>query len=136
MKTKNKKVKLTHSNYPVGDFLIRLKNAGLAARKNINFPSNKFVFSVAKCLAKEGYLHEVQTAQGILNASLVYKRKEPLISNVKLISKPGLRVYMKTEDLQKKKGPSIFILSTPKGVVSSKEAIKKKLGGEVIAEIL
>src|SRR4030043_1466050 len=136
MKLKIKQFKTTVSNYPVGDFLIRVKNAVLAKRKIVDFPSNKFVVSVVKSLIKEGYLQEIQVNQKLLKVSLSYRKKEPVITNIKLVSKPGLRVYIKIEDLQKIKSPSIFILSTPGGIMSSREAIKKKLGGGVIAEIL
>jgi small subunit ribosomal protein S8 len=136
MKRKTKQPKVTTSNYPVGDFLVRIKNASLARRKTVEFPLNKFVSAVAKSLVKERYLQEVQIVQGFLKANLSFRRKEPVITDIKIVSKPGLRVYMKVEDLQKKRGPSIYILSTPEGVMSSKEAIKKGLGGEVIAEII
>lgn len=123
-------------NYPVGDFLIRIKNASMAGKKTFEFPLNKFVLSVAKTLVKEKYLREVIEEDGLLKVSLNYRKKEPVITNIKLISTPGLRVYMQVEELEAKKGPSIFIISTPQGIMSSKEAIKKKSGGEVIAEVL
>ncbi len=63
------------NNYPVGDFLIRVKNASLAGRKTVDFPLNKFVISVAKTLVKERYLREAQVAQGILKVSLSYKKR-------------------------------------------------------------
>lgn len=134
---KNKKISnKTVGNYPVGDFLIRIKNAGLARRKIVEFPPYKFVVSVAKTLQKEGYLREVKVDNDVLKASLAYKKKEPLITDVKLVSKPGLRIYMKADELEKIKSPYIFIVSTPKGIISSKEAIKKRMGGEIIAEVL
>lgn len=136
MKRNAKISKKRVGNYPVGDFLVRIKNASLARRKVVEFPAYKFVVSVAKALQKEGYLREVKEDGVILKAALSYKKKEPLVTNVKLVSKPGLRIYMKYEELEKIKSPSILIISTPKGVMSSKEAINKKLGGEVIAEIL
>ena len=136
MKRKEKKLKMKSINYPVGDFLIRVKNASLARRKTVDFPANKFVAAVAECLVKERYLDDAQTDQGVLRVSLSYRKKEPMITAVKLVSKPGLRVYMKVEDLVKIKSPSILILSTPDGIMSSREAIKKKLGGEVIVKIL
>lgn len=123
-------------NYPVGDFLVRIKNASLARRKVVEFPSFKFVVCVAKALQKLGYLREVKVDKDVLKVTLSYKKKEPLITNVKVVSKPGLRIYMKSEDLEKIKKPSVFIVSTPKGVMSSKEAIDKNLGGEVVAEVL
>jgi small subunit ribosomal protein S8 len=134
---KDKKIfKKMVGNYPVGDFLIRLKNASLARKKRIEFPAYNFVVSVAKALKKEGYLREVRTKDGVLEAALSYMKKEPLLTDIKIVSKPGVRIYMKKEELEKIKSPSIFILSTPKGVMSSKEAISNNLGGEVIAKVL
>lgn len=136
MKKEKKKFNFKVSNYPVGDFLIRIKNANLSGEKTVQFLPYKFVVSVAKCLMKEKYLREVDISEGMLRVSLNYHKKESVLTDIKLISKPGLRIYMKIEDIQKKKGPSIYILSTPGGIISSKEAVKKKIGGEVIAEIL
>lgn len=136
MISKIKRTKTKTINYPIGDFLIRIKNASLAGRKTVDFPATKFTVSVAKSLVKEGYLDDVQVDKGVLKTSLSYRKKEPVITGIKLVSKPGLRIYIKVEDLEKWKSPSILILSTPKGVMSSREAIKKRFGGEVIAEIL
>lgn len=136
MVKKKKKTNKMVGNYPVGDFLIRIKNAGLARKKTVEFPAYKFIVSVAKTMKKEGYLREVGVGGDVLKVALSYKKKEPLLTNIKIVSKPGIRIYMKKEELEKIKSPSIFILSTPKGVMSSKEAVKNNLGGEVIAEVL
>lgn len=122
-------------NYPIGDFLIRIKNAVMAGGKDVEFPANKLIVSVAKVLEKSGYLSNVTNTKGTLKASIAIKRKSPVMINLKLISKPGLRVYMNLDELKDKKGASMYIVSTPKGVVSTKEAIKLGMGGEVIAEI-
>jgi small subunit ribosomal protein S8 len=129
-------MRMSVGNYPVGDFLMRIKNASMAKKKSVEFPSTKFVAAVAKALVKEGYLEAIEQKERILAATLSFRKKEPMVSDIKLISKPGLRIYKKLKDLEAKRGPSIFILSTPKGIMSSKEAVKKSLGGEVIAEIL
>lgn len=124
------------TTYTVGDFLIRLKNASLARHVRLQVPSSKAVKELANALKKEGYLDEIYEEQGNLFVRLVYKNKEPVLTDVRLISKPGLRVYKGVNELERLKGPSIYFVSTPKGVMSSKEAIKRRLGGEVIAEIL
>lgn len=140
-KTKAKKkhmperVKKGRVNYPLGDFLIRIKNASRAKNKNIDFFSTKVVKAVAISLKKQGILDSVEEKNGKITVGLAYKRKEPVLIDLKLISKPGLRVYMGVEELEKIKGPSIFLVSTPKGILSTKEVIKKRLGGEVIVEI-
>lgn len=123
-------------NYPVGDFLIKLKNASLASIRQVENPYSKFVYSVATLLKSEGYLDEVVKKEGKLIVNLKFQNKEARISDVRLISKPGLRVYMKAFEIAKRRGPSIFILTTAKGIMTGKEAIDKKLGGEIIAEIL
>lgn len=122
-------------NYPVGDFLIRIKNAALADKRELDVSETKLIKAVADVLKKEGYLEKVTEKQGKLNIRLAYRRKKPVLFKLKLVSKPGLRVYMTVKELEKIKGPSIFILSTPKGVISSQEAKKERLGGEVIVEI-
>lgn len=123
------------ANYQAGDFLIRLKNAKLAGRKSVNMPTSKFVVAIAKVLQKQGILDKVENKAGILTVTLAYQKKEPVLLDIKIVSRPGLRVYKTLDQLRKKRGASIYILSTPKGVVSEKDAIKTGNGGELIAEI-
>lgn len=122
-------------NYPIGDFLIQIKNAALARKQEVVIVNTKLIQAVADVLKDLGYLDRVKEDEGKLSVKLTYHRKKPLISLVRLISKPGLRIYSGVDDLEKERGPSVFIISTPRGVMSSREAIKKRLGGEVIAEI-
>ena len=126
---------MTITNYPIGDFLIRIKNAALARNHDVVIDSTNLIKEVAKVLKKEGLLQEMKEDKGKLIVRLAYRRKEPVMLDIKLISKPGLRVYASADDLEKKKGPSTYILSTPQGVMTSKEAVKKRVGGEVIAEL-
>ena len=122
-------------NYPVGDFLIRIKNAAIAGRREFDMESSKFVYEVAKALKRGGFLEDVKSDKGRLTVRLSYHKKEPLIIDIKIISKPGMRVYAGKREIEKKKGASVYILSTPKGVISSKEALKAGLGGELLAEV-
>lgn len=122
-------------NYPVGDFLIRVKNVKLAHNRSIRVRSTKLIKGVAMVLQKLRYLDKVEEKNGYLEAVLTYRKKEPLLIDLKIISKPGLRIYISVDELEKKRGPSTFIISTPKGIMTSKEAIKKRLGGEVIVEV-
>jgi small subunit ribosomal protein S8 len=136
---RNKKANIENmnkTNYPTGDFLIRIKNAGMAGRKTVECASSGLIAATAKVLQEAGFLEEVNVKDGQIAVKLRYHKKAPLLTNITLVSKPGLRVYKRYEDLEKIKGPSIFIVSTPKGVMSSIEAIKNKLGGEVIAKVL
>lgn len=123
------------TNYPVGDFLIRVKNAALAGQHEVDVPTTKGIKAVAEALKRAGYVEEVKSAEGILTATIFYRRKKPIMLGLKLISKPGLRIYMDVDDIEKKRGPSIFIVSTPKGVLISKEVITKRASGEVLAEV-
>lgn len=126
---------MTNINYPVGDFLIRLKNAALSGKREIVVPETKLVKSVAKVLKKQGFFNELTTKSRKITAKLSFHKKKPLLINLKLISKPGLRVYKGADELEKRRKPSFFLISTPKGIMTSKEAVKKRLGGEVIVEI-
>ena len=76
-------------NYPVGDFLIRIKNAALAGKREIDVSETKLIKAVADVLKKEGYLEKVTEKQGKLNIRLAFRRKEPVLFKLKLVSKPG-----------------------------------------------
>jgi len=130
-----KRVGKIMNNYPVGDFITRIKNAALAGKKVFSVPNTKLVYEVAKTLKKSGVLSEIKKEDSNLNLRLAYHKKEPLLINLKLVSKPGLRVYMNIDELSNHKGVSYFVLSTSKGVMTSKEALKLGIGGEAIAEI-
>lgn len=122
-------------NYPIGDFIIRLKNAVLARNKELEVAETKLISASCKALVKMGVIEDFKKSDGNLVVKLVFKSKKPIILGIKLISKPGLRVYKGADELSKIKGPSVFLVSTPKGMLSSREAIKQRVGGEVIAEI-
>ena len=132
---KNKIKQSKTSNFPVGDFLTRLKNSALAGQKSFQVKNTKLIKSVALKLKSERYLTEVKEEKGELFITISIVSKKPVLINVKSVSKPGLRIYMDVDEIEKKRGPSIFIISTSKGIKTDKEAIKESLGGEVIAEI-
>jgi small subunit ribosomal protein S8 len=123
------------TNYPVGDFLIKIKNAALAKRKEVTVPYSKLVHSISEVLKKEMYLSEIKKVENDLVVKVAYFKKEPAILQLRLVSKPGKRVYAGCDELRDHKGPSFFLVSTPQGVMTSKEAVKKNIGGEIIAEI-
>jgi small subunit ribosomal protein S8 len=130
------KIRRTITNYPAGDFLIRVKNSSMARRAELSLRSTKFIHAIANALKVEGYLSEVKLAEGTLTAKIAQSHKKPVLMDLRLISKPGLRVYRSIAELKSRKaGSSILILSTPKGIMSNKKAIKANIGGEVIAEI-
>ena len=123
------------TNYPIGDLLIRIKNTVMAKNDETVAPHTKFNFNMAKSLQKAGYLSEVSTKDGEIKMKLAQSHKEPVLIDIKLVSKPGRRVYASAQEIEKKKGPSIFIISTPKGILTSMEAVKAGIGGEIVAEI-
>ncbi len=124
------------TNYSAGDFLIRIKNSAMAGRTELNLANTKFISAIAKALKDEGYLSEVKLDKGILTVKIAQAHKKPILGNLKLISKPGLRVYQSIDKLKSRKAESsILVLSTPKGIMSNAKAIKNNVGGEVIAEV-
>lgn len=128
--------KQSATNYPVGDFLIKIKNASMAGNKEVKVAQSAKILAIAEALKKLGFLDGVKKEEGVISVSLAFKNKKPLLMDVKLMSKPGLRIYMGATEIEKKKGPSIYLITSPAGIISSRQAIKTRTGGEVIAEIL
>ena len=126
---------MSETNYPVGDFLIRIKNAAQAKNREVKDASSKKKVAVAKALEKAGLIEDVKSKDGIISLNLVFSHKSPVLMDLRLVSKPGKRVYYKLSDIEAKRGPSTFLVSTPKGVLTTKEAKKIGSGGEIIAEI-
>ncbi len=131
-----KLIKQSQTNYPVGAFLISLKNASMAKNKLVTVKANNEIVAIAEALKKLGYVDEVKKDKEMLNVSLAFRFKKPVLMNLKLVSKPGLRIYMGVDEIEKKKGPSTYLISSPKGIISTRDAVKTRTGGEVIAEIL
>ena len=122
-------------NYQVGDLLIQIKNAAKANRKEVLVETSKMKKALAEVLKKAGFVSEVTEKDRQLSVKLAYSHREPVLLDLKLISKPGLRIYAGVDEVSSHKGGSILVLSTPKGLVSSKDALKLGVGGELIAEI-
>lgn len=123
------------TNFPLGDFLARVKNAAMAGKKELTFKSTSLVEGVAGVLKQEKYVDEIEKKNGDLNIRLAYHSKKPVLMDIKLVSKPGLRVYAGVDEIQKRRSPSIWVISTSKGVMSQRQAINAGLGGEVLAEV-
>lgn len=126
---------MANINYPAGDFLIQIKNALMAGKRTISVKNTKFIENIAQAMKKEGFLEDVSISDKMLSVKMKTAKKRPLIIDIKLVSKPGMRVYIKAEELEKQNKPFIYLLSTPKGVIFSKEAVQKRVGGEIIAKI-
>jgi small subunit ribosomal protein S8 len=126
---------MQNTNYPIGDFLIRLKNAAKVSKGELTVKKTKYILSMAQALKKEGYIRSVDIVGDNLEIKLAFKSKMPILTDLKIVSKPGLRVYMSVDEIQKQKGPFLLMVSTPIGIISSREALKKNIGGGVIAKI-
>ena len=126
---------------PIADMLTRIRNANQNRAKTVNMPSSKMKEQIATILKDEGYITNFSVkkndVQNILTLTLKYAdNKERVITGLKRISKPGLRVYAKAEEIPYVlNGLGIAIISTPKGVMTDKLARKNNVGGEVIAYI-
>ena len=125
----------------IADFITQLKNAGPVGKEEIVFPYSKLVHATAELLVKEGYLVSVEKkgkkAKKLLEVKLVSADSHmPKISGVRRISKLSRRVYEKAKNLKTlRRGLGVIVLSTPKGLMTDKEAIKEKIGGEVLFKI-
>ncbi|MDP3888482.1 MAG: 30S ribosomal protein S8 [Candidatus Curtissbacteria bacterium] len=124
-------------DYPIGDMLIRMKNAARAGRDSFVVPYSGFIKRLGELLVKSGYLEKMEAQDQSLKMDLKYKGRRALVSEIKLFSKPGLRNYIKTKDLNKlhKSGRSLIIISTSLGLMSLEEAKKQKVGGELLCEV-
>ena len=125
---------------PIADMLTRIRNANQMRSKNVEVPASKMKLEIANILKEEGFIVNYKIVkkevQDVINIELKYVNKERVITGLKRISKPGLRVYAKAEQLPKVlNGLGIAIVSTPQGVMTNKQAKEKNLGGEVLAYI-
>ena len=125
---------------PIADMLTRIRNANQMRYKEVEVPASKMKNEIARILKSEGFITDYKVKknniQDILVLSLKYVDKERVITGLKRISKPGLRVYVKAEEVPTVlNGLGIAIISTSKGVMTDKEARKESLGGEVLAYI-
>lgn len=126
---------------PIADMLTRIRNANSALHDKVEMPASKMKAAVLEILKEEGFVKNYEltedSKQGTLKVTLKYgSNKEKVITGIKRISKPGLRVYAKKEELPRVLGGlGIAIISTSKGVMSDKQARREGLGGEVIAYV-
>ena len=126
---------------PIADMLTRIRNANQMRYKEVEGPASKMKLEIARILKEEGFVEDFKVKknniQNIIVLNLKYgQNKERVITGLKRISKPGLRVYAKTEELPKVlNGLGIAIVSTSKGIMTDKQARKESLGGEVLAYV-
>lgn len=125
----------------IADILTRIRNANTAKHATVDVPASNMKKAIAQILVDEGYIKSYQIIddgkQGVIRITLKYgENKSQVITGLRRVSKPGLRIYSNCEDLpQVMKGLGIAILSTSKGVMTDKDARKANVGGEVLAYI-
>jgi small subunit ribosomal protein S8 len=126
---------------PLGDMLTRIRNGQMAAKSAINAPASKLRANVLEVLRREGYIRGYETVdlgggKSELNIQLKYHNGEPVIRELRRVSKPGRRIYASVGDLPKVyNGLGIAIVSTPRGVLSDAEAREARVGGEVLCTV-
>lgn len=124
----------------IADMLTRIRNAGRAGHKTCDIPASRIKKAIGDILVEEGYIENctftADDKQGVLNVVLKYQGNKSVISGIKRISRPGLRVYANVDELPKVLGGlGIAIVSTSKGVMTDKKARAAHVGGEVLAYV-
>lgn len=126
---------------PIADMLTRIRNANMVRHEKLEVPASNMKKEIAEILKREGFVRDVEyvedSKQGIIRIFLKYgQNNERVITGLKRISKPGLRVYAKTTEVPKVlNGLGIALVSTSNGVLTDKEARAKQVGGEVVAYV-
>ena len=123
---------------PIADMLTRIRNANAAKHVSVDVPASNMKKAIAEILLEEGYIKNYQVIddgkQGVIRIALKYAGKEKVISGIKRVSKPGLRIYKSKDELpQVLRGLGIAIISSSKGIMTDKKARKENVGGEVLA---
>ncbi|MCB0363879.1 MAG: 30S ribosomal protein S8 [Bdellovibrionaceae bacterium] len=125
----------------IGEFLTRVRNAGLAKHDKVDVPSSNMRVGLAQILQDNGYIRSFKVAkdgrQGVMRVYLKYMENgKHAITNVSRVSRPGRRMYVKSDDIpQVRSGFGLVVLSTNKGILSGDDATKIKVGGEVLCKI-
>lgn len=127
-------------NYLVADFILRVKNAYAARRSSVTMPYSNINRDIAKLLVKEGLLADVKEQEEekkkVLVATLRYVRRRPAMTQVRVVSKPSLRVYVAAKEAtERHKDAVLSVISTSQGIMTGKDAAKKGVGGELLFSI-
>ena len=130
-----------HITDPIADMLTRIRNANSAKHETVDIPASNMKKAIAQILLDEGYIASYKVIedekQGVIRVTLKYgENKSQVITGLRRVSKPGLRIYSNVEDMPKvMKGLGIAIVSTSKGIMTDKKARTQNVGGEVIAYV-
>jgi small subunit ribosomal protein S8 len=128
------------STDPVADMLTRIRNAVLANKNVVSMPASKLKITIATELKKAGYLTDVKVEKGTPRDTLIItifeEGSNSVITEIERVSKPGRRVYAAASDIPKvKSGRGIILVSTSKGVMTGQQAVKNRLGGELLCKV-
>lgn len=128
---------------PIADMLTRVRNGGMANHQTVDVPWSRLKEAITKVLVEEGYVQQVRRikvegqVQDTIRIHLKYDRdRRPVLTQLKRVSRPGRRVYLGYKDIHPvRRGLGTHILSTPKGVIVDREAVKSKVGGELLCSV-
>ena len=124
---------------PIADMLTRIRNGQAANKVAINMPSSKLKVAIANVLAAEGYIESVKVLEGVkpvLEITLKYFQGKPVVESIQRVSRPGLRIYKRKDELPKVMGGlGVAVISTSKGVMTDRAARQAGLGGEIICYV-
>jgi small subunit ribosomal protein S8 len=126
---------------PIADLLTRIRNALVAGHESVQVPASKMKIAIVRVLRKEGFIKDFEVVRdGVrrtIRIDLAYSgRKEPTISGLRRVSKPGLRVYVQKREIPRVYGGlGIAILTTPQGIMTGQEAWRRQVGGEVLCYV-
>ena len=125
---------------PIADMLTRIRNGQAANKVAINMPSSKLKVAIANVLAAEGYIESVKVLEGAkpeLEITLKYFQGKPVVESIQRVSRPGLRIYKRKDELPKVMGGlGVAVISTSKGVMTDRAARQAGLGGEIICYVV
>jgi small subunit ribosomal protein S8 len=126
---------------PIADYLTRIRNAIKAKKRTVDIPFSKFKFSISEILKRTGFVNdfsviELDSNKKMISIKLKYFNSESIIEGLSRVSRPGIRRYVKSDDMPRvKNGLGVVIVSTSKGLMTEKQAREMKVGGEVICKI-
>lgn len=126
--------------YPIASFLIQIKNAYMANKNETSFPYSKMIFSIGKVLKEEGYIKDIKDEKDgfskVVNITLLYRKNEAALRDVRIISKPSVHTYVnKTKAKTASTKYDLAIVSTNQGIMSNRKATKLGIGGELLARV-